>query len=191
MMQSAIDPTRIVIRDGLESDIQFCLDLQSDYRTEHVWQITEEQLADQIQFSFRRQRLPRPLEATHETDPRQLQMAIRRRHCFVVAQDTRSRQILAFLSMRVDETFKIAYLQDIVVDRAYRRQTLGSHLVNRARTWASERDLRQIMFEIATPNYPCIQFAQDQGFSFCGFNDRHFPSREIAVFFCISVNNRF
>ena len=89
--------------------------------------------------------------------------------------------------MRVDETSEIAYLQDIVVNRPYRRQSLGSRLVNAARVWARENALRQIMFEIATTNYPCIQFAQDQGFVFCGFNDRHLPSREIAVFFSVAV----
>jgi len=187
MMQPAIDQSRILIRDGLETDIPFCLELQSDYQTEHVWQMTVQELTDQIQISYRRQRLPRPLNAAHETDPRHLEMAIRRRHCFVVVQDRNSHQILAFISMRVDETSEIAYLQDIVVDRPYRRQSLGSRLVNAARVWARENELRQIMFEIATTNYPCIQFAQDRGFVFCGFNDRHLPSREIAVFFSVSV----
>lgn len=187
MTQPAIDQSRIVIRDGVETDIPFCRELRSDYQTEHVWQMTVQELTDQVQISYRRQRLPRPLVASHETDPRHLEMAIRRRHCFVVVQDRDSHRILAFISMRVDETSEIAYLQDIVVDRPYRRQSLGSRLVNVARVWARENELRQIMFEIATTNYPCIQFAQDQGFVFCGFNDRHLPSREIAVFFSVSV----
>lgn len=187
MMQPAIDQSRILIRDGVETDIPFCLELRSDYQTEHVWQMTVRELTDQVQISYRRQRLPRPLAASHATDSRHLELAIRRRHCFVVVQDRHSHQMLAFISMRVDDKSEIAYLQDIVVDRPYRRQSLGSRLVNAARVWARENHLRQITFEIATTNYPCIQFAQDQGFVFCGFNDRHLPSREIAVFFSVSV----
>ena len=89
--------------------------------------------------------------------------------------------------MRVDEASKVAYLQDIVIDRPYRRRRLGSRLAHVARVWAGEHNLRQIIFEIPTTNYPCIQFAQALGFAFCGFNDHHFANREIAVFFSLSV----
>ena len=186
-MQASLDQSQIVLRDGVETDIAFCLELQSDYQTEHVWQMTVQEINDEIQISYRKQRLPRLLEARHETDPRHLEMAIRRRHCFVVAQDKISHRILGYVSMRVDETCEIAYLQDLVVGLPFRRKSLGSRLVNVARIWAREYSLRQIMFEISTTNYPCIQFAQELGFGFCGFNDRHFPSREIAVFFSVSV----
>ncbi len=187
MAQPAFNPSRIVLSDGIAEDIPFCLELESSYQTEHVWQMTVRELVDSVEISYRRQRLPRPLDATHETDPSHLAMAIRRYHCFIVARDEVSRRLLAFLSMRVDETNKIAYLQDIVVDSPFRRRSLGTRLVNAARVWAQENYLRQIFFEIATTNYPCIQFAQAQGFVFCGFNDRHLPSKEIAVFFSVSV----
>ena len=187
MVQPPFDPSQIVMRDGAPADVPYCLALQSEYATENVWQMTVQEGTDEFQFSCRRQRLPRPLQAKHETDPRHLEMAIHRRHCFVVMQESNTNQYLGYVSMRVDETHQIAYLQDIVVDRPFRRRSLGSRLVNVARVWAQEYQLRQIMFEIVTTNYPCIQFAQAQGFVFCGFNDRHFPSREIAVFFSLSV----
>ena len=112
---------------------------------------------------------------------------LRRKYCFVVVQDKSTNHILGFVSMRVDETSQVAYLQDIVIDQPYRRRSLGSRLVHVARVWASEYDLRQILFEIPTTNYPCILFAQTLGFSFCGFNDHHFANREIAIFFSLSI----
>ena len=191
MAQRPLDPSQIVIRDGLQTDIPFCLQLSSDYETDNVWQMTVEddrqEGGDEIRVSCRRQRLPRQLHARHDTDAHHLEMAIYRRHCFVVMQAGASGPLLGFASMRVDETCQIGYLQDVVIDKPYRRQSLGSRLVNVARLWARENQLRQIMFEIATTNYPCIQFAQSLGFVFCGFNDRHFPSREIAVFFSVAV----
>ena len=187
MVYPAFDPAQIVIRDGTEADIPYCMALQSEYKTEHVWQMTVQEEASDIHISCRRQRLPRPLEANHETDPRHLKLAIYHRHCFVVVQESSTNRFLGYISMRVDDTCQIAYLQDLVVDKPFRRRSLGSRMVNVARLWAQEHQLRQIMFEIATINYPCIQFAQAMGFAFCGFNDRHFASREIAVFFSVSV----
>ena len=187
MVNPAFDPSQILIRDGVQADIPYCIGLQSEYETEHVWQMTVQEEGDDIHISCRRQRLPRPLEARHETDPRHLELALYHRHCFVVVQESATNQFLGYVSMRVDETCQIAYLQDLVVDKPFRRRSLGSRMVNVARLWAREHQLRQIMFEIATVNYPCIQFAQAMGFAFCGFNDRHFPSREIAVFFSVSV----
>ena len=181
------DPSQIVLRDGGLADIPYCMALQSDYETEHVWQMTVQEAAGDINISCRRQHLPRPLDARHDTDPRHLEIAIQRRHCFVVVQEEATNRFLGYISMRVDETCQIAYLQDIVVDRPFRRRSLGSRLVNVGRVWAQDYQLRQIMFEIATTNYPCIQFAQSLGFDFCGFNDRHFPNREIAVFFSLAV----
>lgn len=184
-MSASLDQPRLVIRDGIAADIDWCLALESSYETEYVWQMTVQEAADEIAISCRKQRLPRAMDAWHHVSPRRLEMALQQRHCFIVLQAASS--ILGCLSMRVDATCQIAYLQDIVIDRAHRRQSLGSRLVNAARLWARENRLRQIIFEITTTNYPGILFAQAQGFAFCGFNDRHFPNQEIAVFFSLSI----
>lgn len=187
MQSAAFDFSRLVFRDAVDDDVPYCLALESDYQTEHVWQMTVQELQDDIQISCRRQRLPRRLDARHTTDPSHLEDALRQESCFVVIQDSVSNHILGFISMRVDFKSQVAYLQDIVVDRPYRRRTLGSRLAHVGRVWASENSLRQIIFEIPTTNYPGILFAQTLGFSFCGFNDHHFANREIAVFFSLSI----
>lgn len=187
MMRAILDPSQLVIRDGIETDIAWCMALESDYRAEYVWQMTVQEAADEIFISCRKQRLPRPLDARHEVSQRRLEMAIRRRHCFIVLQESLTNRILGYISMRVDETCQIAYLQDIVIDKPWRRQSLGARLVTVAQLWARENSLRQIIFEITTTNYPGILFAKSQGFIFCGFNDRHFPNQEIAVFFSLSI----
>ena len=187
-MQSAgFDPSQLVFRDGVDTDIPYCLALDSDFQSEHVWQMTVQEIGDEIQVSCRKQRLPRSLDSRHVANAQQLELALRRKDCFVVVQDKRSNHILGFVAMRVDETSQVAFLQDIVIDRVYRRRSLGSRLVHVARVWASEYRLRQILFEIPTTNYPCILFAKALGFSFCGYNDHHFANREIALFFSLSI----
>ena len=187
MQGMGFDPSQLIFRDGVDTDIPYCLALDSDFQSEHVWQMTVQEVGDDVQVNYRKQRLPRQLDSRHVTDPQQLELTLRRKYCFVVVQDKSTNHILGFVSMRVDETSQVAYLQDIVIDKPYRRRSLGSHLVHVARVWASEYALRQIVFEIPTTNYPCILFAKTLGFSFCGFNDHHFANREIAIFFSLSI----
>ncbi len=187
MQDARFDTAQLIFRDGVDADIPYCLALDSDFRSEHVFQMTVREAADEIQVSCRKQRLPRHLDSRHVTDAQQLELVLRLNYCFVVAQDKSSNHILGFVSMRVDQTSQVAYLQDIVIDRPYRRRSLGSRLVHVARVWASEYRLRQILFEIPTTNFPCILFAKSLGFSFCGFNDHHFANREIALFFSLSI----
>ena len=187
MKNAGFDYSRLVFRDAVEADIPYCLALDSDFHTDHVWQMTVQEMSEEIQVNCRRQRLPRRLDTRHSADPAQLQAALLRQYCYVVIQDRDSNHILGYISMRVDEMSQVGYLQDIVIDRPYRRRTLGSRLVHVARIWASDYNLRQIIFEIPTTNYPCILFAQAMGFAFCGFNDHHFANREIAVFFSLSI----
>ena len=181
------DHTQLVFRDAVESDLPYCLALDAVFHTEHVLQMTVQDSGDEILVSCRRQRLPRRLESRHVTEAQSLELALHNHDCYVVIQDKSSNHVLGYVSMRVDEASKVAYLQDIVIDRPYRRRRLGSRLAHVARVWAGEHNLRQIIFEIPTTNYPCIQFAQALGFAFCGFNDHHFANREIAVFFSLSV----
>ena len=187
MQIARFDPSQLTFRDGVDTDIPYCLALDSDFQSEHVWQMTVQEAGDEIRVNCRKQRLPRQLESRHATDPQQLELTLRRKHCFVVVQDKASNHILGFISMRVDENSPIAYLQDIVIDKPYRRRSLGSRLAHVARVWASEYSLRQVLFEIPTTNFPCILFARALGFSFCGFNDHHFANREIALFFSLSI----
>lgn len=187
MQDTGLETAQLIFRDGVDTDIPYCLALDSDFQSEHVWQMTVQETGDEVQINCRKQRLPRQLDSRHVTDPQQLEWTLRQNHCFVVVQDKISNHILGYVSMRVDQTSQVAYLQNIVIDRPYRRRSLGSRLVQVARLWASEYQLRQLLFEIPTTNFPCILFARALGFSFCGFNDHHFANREIALFFSLSV----
>ncbi len=187
MQNEVINTENLIFRDAVASDIRFCLALDGAYQTEHVWQLTAQELDGDMQIHCRRQRLPRPMEARHSCERSQLVTALRAGNCFVVIQDQDSLQILGYLSMRVDRRSQVAYLQDIVIDRPFRRRTLGARLAHVARVWAAEQELRQVIFEIPSTNYPCILFAQALGFNFCGFNDHHFSNRELAVFFSLPV----
>jgi|GEM_PF-294999 len=178
---------KLVIRDGVKSDVLKCVSLDSTYQTEHVWQMNIREEIDETHITLRKQRLPRSLDASHPSDTKRLTATIEQQFCFIVLVESTSDTLLGYISLRVDPIYRVAYLQDIVVDKPYRRQQLGSRLVNVAQLWANENKLTRIIFEIPTTNNPCVEFAKSHGFSFCGFNDQFLPNQEIVMFFSLSL----
>jgi hypothetical protein len=51
--------------------------------------------------------------------------------------------------------------------------------------WARKEKLRRLLVAVQTKNYPAIQFFIKSGFAFCGYNDRYYPNRDIALFFTL------
>ena len=178
---------KLIIRDGIKTDIPKCTDLDSTYQTEHVWQLNVREETNEINVSLRKQRLPRPLDATHPSQASHLEIALQQKYCFIVLVESTSDMLLGYICMRVDTTHQVAYLQDIVIDKPYRRQGLGSRLLNVANLWGRENHINHIIFEIPTTNNPCIEFAKSHGFVYCGFNDQYLPDQEIALFYSLSL----
>lgn len=178
--------SQILIRDGVKADIPRCIQLDDSYHTEYVWQMTMNDDNDQMNVIFRKQRLPRPMDAHHLSSAKRLERALSADQCFIVISNDNN-EIFGYMTMQVNAVNRLAYLQDIVIDHAYRRQNLGSRLLHIAQQWASEKSLHKIIAEIPTTNYPTIQFCQSHGFTFCGFNDQYLPTQDIAVFFCLPL----
>lgn len=172
-----------VIRDGVSSDVSACLELDHTYETEYVWQMRLHEDIDQRQVVFQTERLPRVLETSWPADEYRLRLAIPSEHCFLVVESRDQPEILGYLTMRSDPVFRSAHLQDLVISRPYRRRRIGARLLNVARQWARQHELVRLTAEIQTQNYPAILFCQHVGLTFCGFNDHHFPNRDIAIYF--------
>jgi ribosomal protein S18 acetylase RimI-like enzyme len=174
---------KLTIRDGIKSDIAKCVELDSSYHTEHVWQMNVREEIDETHITLRKQRLPRSLDASHLPDAKRLATTLEQKYCFIVLAESTSDTLLGYISLRVDPIYQFAYLQDIVIDTPYRRQHLGARLLNVAQLWATEKNLKRIIFEIPTTNHPCTEFAKSQGYAYCGFNDQFLPDQEIVLFF--------
>lgn len=172
-----------LIRDGHPRDIPDCLLLDHSYETDFVWQMHISS-DDGWRIHFKPERLPRAVESFYETSDERLRVA----QCFLVAT-TRDPEpeIIGYLAMRVEPLYHIGQVQDMVVSRPYRRRQIATRLIKAAAMWAREQGLGSLIVETQTKNYPSIRFCEAAGFAFCGFNDRYFPNRDIAVFFSQSV----
>jgi GNAT superfamily N-acetyltransferase len=176
-----------VIRDGMRNDIPDCLELDHSYETDTVWQmkISNE---DGWRIDFRPERLPRVVDAVCEVNEERIRAALLPEHCFLVATTREADpEIIGYLTMHADRINRIGWIEDVVVSRLYRRHKIATRLSRVAVGWAKEHGLSSVMIETQTKNYPGIRFCEAAGFAFCGFNDRYFPNRDIAVFFSQSV----
>jgi len=173
-----------IIRDGLEHDIPTCTALDAAYDTDHVWQMSIQHNIGQQQITFKTEHLPRTMRVQYKTDERRLRMTLPAQHCFIVASHREEKGLtIGFLAMRQEPAHKLAVIQDIVVHEPYRRQQIGTRLLNVARKWAHEHTIEQLLLETQSKNYPAIQFCEKNGLSFCGFNDQYFQNQDIAIFF--------
>ena len=172
-----------LIRDALPNDIAPCLALDHSYETEHVWRMSITTPASGWQVSFQRERLPRRVQATHHVPEIRLHQSLASDMCYLVAETKQDAMILGYLTMRLASTHQLAFVQDIVVGKDFRRAGIGSRMLSIARRWAIEHDAEQLLVETTTRNYPAVNFLQNRGLAFCGFNDQYYRSGDIAIFF--------
>jgi len=176
-----------VIRDGLERDLSACIALDHTYETDRVWQMQVSSDGG-WRIDFKPERLPRTLEADATPADDHLRAFLPREHCFLVATTREEEpEIIGYLTMHVNQLYRIGLVQNVLVSRPYRRKGIAARMVKIATAWAKEHGLTSLMIETQTKNYPGIAFCEAAGFAFCGFNDRYFPNRDIAVFFSQSV----
>jgi GNAT superfamily N-acetyltransferase len=57
------------------------------------------------------------------------------------------------------------FISDLVVGRAWRRQGLGTALLERVRAWFAGRGIRSLQLQVYSRNAPGLQFWQRVGFS--------------------------
>jgi ribosomal protein S18 acetylase RimI-like enzyme len=176
-----------LIRDGIESDVEACLNLDHRYQTDFVWQMTLSEQVGGWNVAFRKDRLPRTIEVEYPRNPHHLKLVLDKEHCFLVAVARESNQVLGYLTMWNDQMHDLGHIQNIVVDFPFQRHRIGHRLHAVARKWAEEQGLPRLMAEVRTQNYPGIAFCQQMGMHFCGFNDHYLRDQDIAVFFTQSV----
>ncbi len=178
-----IDRVGFLIRDGYERDIEYCLLLDHSYRTQTAWQMRFHSDGDQFEIRFHPERLPRDLETVWTPGEQRLLASLPPEHCLLIAANSNTGELLGYLALHADPVHNIARLHDLVVTRPWRRNGIGTRLLQVGRQWARERQLLRLLAEVRTRNFPAIRFFQRAGLTFSGYSDHYFPQHEIAVFF--------
>ncbi|HUW08863.1 MAG TPA: GNAT family N-acetyltransferase [Anaerolineae bacterium] len=174
------------IRSAFRADLRDCLSLDSSYETSHVWQLDQRDDDAGITVALRRVRLPRPMPVRYPSQEWDLLRRWDQGGGVFVAEVGGKLQGFLDASLQGDE--KLCWIHNLVVDPPFRRRGLASALVEEAIRWGHQRSLRRVMLAVQSKNDPAIEFWQRCGFSFCGFSDRYFANRDIALFFAGRVS---
>ncbi len=171
----------IEIRPANAEDLAALSAIDPHYTSEYVWQMEIAREENQVNTSFRQVRLPRQVRVEYPRSASRLVQSWKRRSEILVA--LMAEKPVAFASLDLNLAPGAAWIADLVVDRPMRRQGIGAGLVLASAEWALTRDCNQLVLEMQPKNYPAIQMAARLGFEFCGFNDLHYGSHGIGVFF--------
>ena len=173
--------TTLTVRSAMPSDYDVCLSLDHSTSTDYVWQVALDDMDGAMSISFRPARLPRSMKVLYPRAGDALVDSWQLHAMFLVAQW--GLDVVGYVNLREERSQEAAWVADLVVDRGFRMRGIGSALLRGARQWASEHNLRRLIVETQTKNYPAIRFLQKRGLSFAGYNHMYYPNQDIAVFF--------
>jgi GNAT superfamily N-acetyltransferase len=173
----------IQVRAATPDDMARIVALDYGYSTDYVWQldVRGDSGAEQIQVTFRTVRLPRPMRVSVPAEPERLASNWERRACRLVAEQ--DGHLKGFLTVALAPADDTAWIADCVVERRFRRSGVGSVLLRSAAHWSRTNNLKRLIVEMQSKNYPAICFAQKHGLAFCGYNDRYYANQDVALFF--------
>ena len=172
----------IEIRPALATDVPILMELDHNYMSDFVWQMEiQQQEEGQRQIGFREIRLPRSVRVDYPRPPKSLLVDWTQRDGLLVA--VLSDEPIGYISMMLNIAPLTTWVTDLVVKRRVRRQGIGSSLLLAAQEWGLQHESRNLVLEMQPKNYPAIRMADKLGFDFCGYNDRYFANRDIALFF--------
>lgn len=162
-------------------DLAGCLQLDGSYETEYVWQINQGQEAGQVVTRFQQTRLPRPMLVQYPGWSEALLAHQQRGDLILVAAV--ATHVHGYIDQETQPDQSVAWLHHLVIAPEHRRQEIGSALLARGLQHARQQGLAQVMTAVQSKNYPAIQFLQKHSFKFCGYNERYYRSRDIALYF--------
>lgn len=173
----------IEIRPAAAADIPHLSELDYSYTTDHVWQMDFQHLREQgqINVSFRKVRLPRPVR--YEVPHRPSALADDWQHFAGLLVATIAEEPIGYAGLLLDGVTGAVWVADLIVKTRLRRQGIGTAFIYAIADWANTRDSHDVVLEIQPRNNPAINMALKLGFEFCGYNDYYYPGNEIGLFF--------
>ncbi|RPI88486.1 MAG: GNAT family N-acetyltransferase [Chloroflexi bacterium] len=175
----------IEIRPANAADIPILVELEHDYTSDYVWQmdiVNEEKLID---VRFKQIKLPRSVRVEYPRSPKELEKLWTERDAVLTA--VHEGVPVGYLCVSNHVAPITNWVTDLVVTRRMRRQGVGTALILASQEWARQFNNYRLILEMQPKNYPAISLAQKLGFDFCGYNDRYYANRDIALFFVRSV----
>ena len=173
------------IRPATIADIDRCVRLDGAYGTSYVWHMEEGGAEDMLSASFRRLRLPRRMEIPYPRQMDDLQAHWKRGECFLIADEFIT--ILGFLDLTVSHWQWSGLVENLLVDKPYRRRGVARRLLQAGEQWARGSGLARIMIPLQTKNDPAIRLVSSLGYAFSGFIDHYYNNGDVALLYTLTL----
>ncbi|NJL92575.1 MAG: GNAT family N-acetyltransferase [Anaerolineae bacterium] len=176
---------QLTIRTATPDDLSACLALDHSLETLLVWQMQQTAPPPNFTVSFRELRLPRPIRVEYPRPPATLHQELGSGQGVLVAEA--EDVLLGYAHLVFNQADESAALRNLAVDPAVRQQGIGRALLSQAVAYARRRGANRLVAETTPRSYPAIRLFVSQQLAFCGYQDLHFPNRNIAIF----LENRY
>ena len=90
---------------------------------------------------------------------------------------------IGYIGISTIQTESMLWVKELVIHERWRRKGFGSVLIRAGFDWGMERNIRRIMIDMSSKNFPAINMVRKIGFEFCGYNDNFYFNNDIALFF--------
>ena len=175
------------VRRADRRDIDACTRLDASFQTHTVWAMETRWEGKRKLSGFQVRRLPRVLTLHPPLDPDDLHADWRNGDLFLVAEE--AQVVVGYLDMLTPRRLGTGLVQSIVVRPDFRRRGVGSALLRTSMNWAKHNGLQGLCMDVQSRNYPAIQFLQKNGFVHSGYNDRYYPTQDVALFFVYRIGH--
>lgn len=175
----------IEVRPALTTDLSALAEIDHSCQTEYVWQMDRSLEVGQIGVSFREIRLPRSVRIDYPHTGDQIVEGWKKSTGILMA--VLAGNPVGYITINDQLAPRSAWVTDLAVSSAHRRQGIASALLLSAQNWASQRRLRRVILEMQSKNNPALCLALKLGYDFCGYNDQYYANQDIALFFARSL----
>jgi GNAT superfamily N-acetyltransferase len=171
----------ILVRPAVSPDIEILVHFDHTVKTKKVWQMIQDRSEDGIKTGFKETDLPREMKIQYTHSPEDLLNQWKNfSMVFVGCIDNAP---IGYLTISTLYSPEMIWIKDIVINDGWRRNGIGTTLIQAASDWAKARKYFRMTVEMSSKNYPAISLARKMGFEFSGFNDNYFSNNDLAIFF--------
>jgi ribosomal protein S18 acetylase RimI-like enzyme len=91
-----------------------------------------------------------------------------------------SGRLVGMVDVRREAWREAGFVWNLAIDRVYRRQGLGTELMQRVVAWGRRQNLRAIILETQSNNWHACRFYEHFGFVLSGIDDHYYSNQDVT-----------
>jgi ribosomal protein S18 acetylase RimI-like enzyme len=165
-------------------------EIRADYVSDRYLRVVKTGEGFEIGFKLRVEELDEPfrsqgLSIIRQQDKEEIRSRIDGDTLQLVVEE--DKRLIGFLDVEIESWRRVAKVWNLLVDEEYRRQGIGTELMERAKAFAREKECRAIVVETQTTNWLALNFYREMGYQICAVDDHFYTNhdlerKEVALF---------